>query len=99
LVSEFSCGEKVWYVRVGKHSSSSTLVLTSVASMHTCDCSLTTVGHTNIRDKYWPENSNPRNSSILVEYGGIADFTTADLRDSMSIACGDGLGFTYCDTR
>ena len=67
--------------------------------MHTCDCSLTTVGNFNIIDRYWPENTNPRNSSIVVDNVGTAAFKTDDIRDTMSIACGDGLGYNYCGTR
>ena len=67
--------------------------------MHTCNCSLTTVVNLNIIDRFFPENNNPRQVTIQVEYGGTADYTTADIRDSMSIACGDGLGYTYCGNR
>ena len=76
-----------------------TLSLTSVVAMHTCNCSLTTVVNLNIIDRFFPENNNPRQVTIQVEYGGTADYTTADIRDSMSIACGDGLGYTYCGNR
>ena len=89
----------MWYVVVAKHNYFDILSVTSVAAMHTCDCSQTTIGNVNIIDRYWPENSNPRNSTIEVEYGGTADYTTADIRDTMSIACGDGLGYNYCGTR
>ncbi len=51
--------------------------------MHTCNCSLTTIGNLNIIDRFLPENNNPRQVIIQVEYGGTAEITTADIRDSI----------------
>jgi hypothetical protein len=92
VISEFDCVKNIISVQIQKQTIGAMLSITSVGLLVTCDCKTTSAFE---YDNY---GSLPK---IEVEYSGTSTtlYVANYLYDSVSNACGDGTGLTFCGTR